>query len=168
MRFLLVVAIWMVIVGGLWTYVAQRDQKREMIKPPVAADISVDGQFSIEVTPTFSIEDDPFALTTSPTDSASLEVRLNGMTIDVGQSEILRGQVIRMDGVDGVLAGHNEIYVSASPPVSESGMEHGIRVKFFDASSLLVDETVWAEQGGRVSGSVSYHHSQPEEDSHDQ
>ena len=167
MRFLLVAAIWVVIVGGLWTYVAQRDHKREQIVAPVAADISVDQLFTIEVTPTFSIEEDPFALTTSTTDESSLELKLNGMTVEFDQSGIMRGQVIRLENVDGVLAGHNEIYVSASPPISESSMEHGIRVKLFDGSSLLVDETVWAEQGARVSGSVSYNHSQPQEASHD-
>ena len=167
MRFLLVVAIWVVIVGGLWTYVAQRDLRREQIIAPTPADITVEGQFSIEVTPTFSLEDDPFALTTSTTSGPLLEVKLNGMPIDIGQSEVQRGQVIRLESIDGVLQGHNEIYVSASPPLSESGMEHGIRVKFFDKSSLLLDETVWAERGARVSGSVSYEHSQPGEASHD-
>ncbi len=167
MRFLLVVTIWVVIVGGLWIYITQRDHRREQIIAPVPVDLSVEGRFAIEITPTFSVEKDPFALTTSDSSASHLEIKLNGREIVIDAGEILRGKTIRHEDVDGVLAGYNEIYVAASPPLAENTLEHGIRVKLFDESGLLVDQTVWAEQGALVSGTISFSRLLNEEDSHD-
>lgn len=167
MRFLLVVTIWVVIVGGLWSFISHRDTRRQQITANTPVDLSVEGQFAIEVTPTFSTEDDPFALTTSESTSPPFEVKINGTTIDMNVSEVLRGQTIRYENVVGVLAGHNEIYVTASPPLSENTLEHGIRVKLYEDSSLVVDKTVWAGQGAIVSGTISFSHSQKKEGNHD-
>lgn len=166
MRFLMVVAIWIVIVGGLWNYISQRDAKRELIVAATPIDLSVDGQYALEITPTFSTEDDPFALKTSDNTASSFEVKLNGNVLDMSVLEFQRGETIRNAKVGGVLTGHNEIYVNASPPLSENTLEHGIRVKFYRDNTLIVDKTVWAEQGALVSGTISFNHSQTEEASH--
>ena len=167
MRFLLVVTIWVVIVGGLWSYITQRDHRREQVIAVVPVDLSVEGRFAIEITPTFSVEEDPFALTTADTSPPPLKIKLNGSEIAVDANEILRGKTIRQENVEGVLSGHNEIYVSASPPLAENTLEHGIRVKLFDEIDLLVDQTVWAAQGAIVSGTISFSHLQTEEGNHD-
>lgn len=167
MRFLLVVTIWVVIVGGLWGYIADRDTRRQQITAATPMDLSVEGRFVIEVTPTFSTEKDPFALTTSDSSVPPLTVKLNGMYIDTHTQEVLRGQTLRYEDVSGVLSGHNEIYVSASPPLSENTLEHGVRVKLYEDSTLVVDQTVWADQGALVSGTISFNHSANEEGSHD-
>ena len=60
MRFLMVVAIWIVIVGGLWNYISHRDAKRELIVAATPIDLTIEGQYALEITPTFSTEDDPF------------------------------------------------------------------------------------------------------------
>jgi len=167
MRFLLVVVIWIVIVGGLWNYISHRDAKRELIVSATPIDLTVEGQFALEITPTFSTEDDPFALTTSENISSSFEVKLNGNALDMSALEFQRGETIRNGKVTGVLTGHNEIYVNASPPLSENTLEHGLRVKFYQDDTLLLDRTVWADQGTLVSGTISFNHSQNEEVSHD-
>jgi len=167
MRFLLVVIIWIVIVGGLWSYVSHRDAKRQLIVAKTPIDLTVEGQFILEVTPTFSTEDDPFALTTSDGNASPFEVKLNGVEIAVNSPELQRGQSIRHEKVVGVLTGHNEIYVNASPPLSENDLEHGIRVKLFQNNTLVVDKTVWADQGALVSGTISFNYSETEEASHD-
>jgi hypothetical protein len=167
MRFLLVVTVWVVIVGGLWSYVTQRDHRREQVVAAEPVDLSVEGRFAIEITPTFSVEEDPFALTTSDTAALPLALKLNGSEIAVDAVEILRGQTIRVEKVEGVLTGHNEILVTGSPPLTENTLEHGIRVKLFDESGLLVDQTVWAEQGALVSGTITFSRLQNEESRHD-
>lgn len=167
MRFLLVVTVWVVIVGGLWSYVTQRDHRRGQVVAAVPADLSVEGRFAIEITPTFSVEEDPFALTTSDTSAPPLALKLNSSEIAIGAAEILRGQTIRLEKVEGVLAGHNEIFVTGSPPLTENTLEHGIRVKLFDEGGLLVDQTVWAEQGALVSGTITFSRLQSEEGRHD-
>ena len=166
MRFLLVVAIWIVIVGGLWSYISHRDAKRELIVATTPIDLTVEGHFALEITPTFSTEDDPFALNTSEKDASLFEVKRNGNVLDMNALTFQRGETIRNEKVGGVLTGHNEIYVNASPPLSENTLEHGIRIKFYQDDTLIVDGTVWAGQGALVSGSISFNHSQTEEASH--
>ena len=167
MRFLMVVAIWIVIVGGLWNYISHRDAKRERIVATTPIDLTVEGQYALEITPTFSTEDDPFALQTSDSTPPSFEVKLNGNTLDMNVLEFQRGERVRTEKVTGVLMGHNEIYVNASPPLSENTMEHGIRVKFYQDNTLIVDRTVWADQGAIVSGTIRFNHLETEEASHD-
>ncbi len=167
MRFLIVVAIWIIIVGGLWNYISLRDAKRESIVAATPINLTVDGQYALEITPTFSTEDDPFALKTSDNTASSFEVKLNGNTLDMNVLEFQRGKRIRTEKVGGVLKGHNEIYVNASPPLSENTLEHGIRVKFYLDNTLIMDRTVWADQGALVSGTISFNHLETEEASHD-
>ncbi len=167
MRFLMVVAIWIVIVGGLWNYISHRDAKRELIVTAIPIDLTIEGQYALEITPTFSTEDDPFALKTYDNTASSFEVKLNGNALDMNVLEFQRGETIRNAKVGGVLTGHNEIYVNASPPLSENNLEHGVRVKFYQDDTLIVDRTVWADQGALVSGTISFNHSQTEEASHD-
>ncbi len=167
MRFFLVVAIWVVIVGGLWKYISHRDAQRELIVATTPIDLTVEGRFALEITPTFSTEDDPFALTTSENNASPFEVKLNGDVVDMRALEFQRGETIRKEKIAGVLTGHNEIYVNASPPLSENTLEHGIRVKVYQDDTLIVDKTVWADQGALVSGTISFNHSQTEEASHD-
>ncbi len=167
MRFLLVVVIWIVIVGGLWSYICQRDARRQQLIATSPVDLTVEGQFSLEITPTFSTEDDPFALKTSDGNAPPFEVKFNGNTVAINTQELLRGQTIRHENVVGVLAGHNEIFVNASPPIAENSLEHGIRVKFYQDHTLVIDQTIWADQGALVSGTISFSHSQTEESSHD-
>ena len=159
--------MWIVIVGGLWNYISHRDAKRELIVAATPIDLTVEGQYALEITATFTTEDDPFALKTSDNTASSFEVKLNGNALDMNVLEFQRGETIRNAKVGGVLTGHNEIYVNASPPLSENTLEHGIRVKFYQDNTLIVDKTVWADQGALVSGTISFNHSQTEEASHD-
>ena len=54
-----------------------------------------------------------------------------------------------------LIAGFNEFYVKASPPMSESHLDHGLRVRLLENGSALVDRTLWAEGGAVVAGTVS-------------
>jgi hypothetical protein len=167
MRFFLVVIVWIVIVGGLWSYISYRDGKRLQYTAQAPVDLSVEGRFSIEITPTFSTEKDPFALTTADSSDAPLEIKLNGRALAIDAQEVQRGQTIRLENVTGMLAGHNEIFVYASPPLAESNLEHGVRLKVYEDTTVVVDETVWASEGALVSGTVSFSHLQKEGDQHD-
>ena len=167
MRFFLVITIWIVIVGGLWSYISHRDGKRLQYTAQSPIDLTVEGHFSIEITPTFSTEKDPFALTTSDSTGAPLAIKLNGRAQVIDAQEVQRGQTIRLENVTGMLAGHNEIFVYASPPFAESNLEHGVRVKVFEDTTTVADETVWASEGALVSGTVSFNHLQKKEGDHD-
>ena len=165
MRFLLTLCIWLVIVGGLWLYTRQRDA---VIGRAVAShvDLSVDETFAIELTPTFSVEDDPFALQMDDTPSLGIELKLNGAVIPFPDGPVQRGQVVRLEDVRGVLKGHNEIYLKASPPVAESSFEQGVRIKLFFGGDLIQDYTVWSGSGALVSGGFSFEYKAEKEEGH--
>lgn len=167
MRFFLVISIWIVIVGGLWGYISQRDYKRQQIVASSPVDLSVQGDFSVEITPTFSTEEDPFALTVSDSTVAPFEIKLNGTSLETEIVDLQRGQKLRLEKISGMLAGHNEFFITASPPLSEDNLEHGIRIKLFEDQTLIVDKTVWSGLGSQVSGTVSFTHMKQQEDDHD-
>lgn len=167
MRFILVLAIWIIIVGGLWSYIAQRDAAREQITQSSPINLAAKGTFTLEITPTFSTESDPFALTSSEVQATSFTLRLNGTSLTNEVENLERGQSVYYPHVVGMLEGHNEIYIEASPPLSESSLEHGIRLKLFKDDRLIVDKTIWAEQGALVVGTISYTNTQTKEADHD-
>lgn len=167
MRLILVVAIWIVIVGGMWTYVWQRDASvvGAATEAPVLELSSQ--QYSLEITPTFSMEEDPFALNTSDTGSEQLELRLNGNLVALTNIQLERGQAQLINNVKGVVNGHNEIYLKASPPVSQFMLNHGIRVRLLENGASIVDHTIWNSQGSLVSGTIAFETGLAEEDDHD-
>lgn len=155
MRFLLCLVIWIVFVGGLYAYTEKRD--RTSAPERVAAAVAEQEQehISIELTPTFSVEDDPFALKTEE-QTGPFELRLNGRAIETSDLAISRGQTLLIADQGVTLADHNEVYIKASPPVSESNLTHGIRLRLLDRERILADQTVWSSGGGLVSGTISF------------
>lgn len=168
MRFFLTFLIWVVIVGGLYIYVSKRDADKESVRQALVQEIAVKQLFTLEFTPTFAIEQDPFALQTDENASAGIEVRLNGKLIKLEEQQPARGEVLRIAEVDGVVLGHNEIYVKASPPMTESHLEHGVRMKVIQGNEVLVDKTIWSSGGALISGTVPFEFAvSAEGDAHD-
>jgi len=167
MRFFLVLFIWVIIVGGLWSYITHRDARRQQVIPQAAKDLAIDGRFAIAITPTFSAEKDPFALTTTESDTPPLEIRLNGTPLELPSREVRRGEIILLESITGMLTGHNEIYVNASPPLSESTLQNGVRVEVFEDEVTIAETTVWAGEGALVSGTLSFNHGRKAEGGHD-
>ena len=155
MRFLLCIIIWVVFVGGLYLYVEQRDRGFVTESVAVAAVETSSQRISIELTPTFSVEDDPFALQTLE-QKAPFELRLNGMAVDIADLPINRGQTLFIRDHEVALGDHNEVFIKASPPVAESHLTHGIRLRLVSGDRVLADQTIWSSGGGLVSGSVAF------------
>lgn len=156
MRFILSLFIWLVIVGGLFAYTWQRDAGLPQGPSIVEAAKQVQGSHVLEITPTFSVVKDPFALQSDTENISLLEVSLNGNTLDVPAVEMRHGQVIQIHDLPKLQVGFNEFYVSASPPISESMLNHGMRVRLIDDSSIFFDDTIWASPGARVSGTINF------------
>ena len=168
MRFLLTLAIWAVFIGGLYLYTSQRNAAavaaRESVKTPEVQQTMQ--RITVELTPTFSIEKDPFALTTDAPQQA-IDIRLNGVSLSVAAGDIGRGKKLLISDVEVAAADHNELFIKASPPVGESGIDHGIRVRLLDGGRVLADRTIWSSGGGLVAGSVAFARQRAEEDGHD-
>lgn len=158
MRFLLTILIWFIFVGGLWAYTAQRDASLPGGPAQVAAPKALTGSFVLEITPGFSIEKDPFALALEDdvSQTRGLEVRLNGRQVRVDADKIQRGRVIRITKNLTFSQGGNELYVKASPPMAETNLDHGLRVRLLDRGNPVVDQTIWSSAGAVVAGTVSF------------
>ena len=168
MRFLLIILIWIFFVGGLWGYTIQRDASLPKGPAQVAAPKILTGSYVLEITPSFTIEKDPFALAL---DDASpppgLEVRLNGRALGVDSGQIKRGKMIRITKNLNLSQGFNEFYVKASPPMAETDLDHGLRIRLLDRGGPVFDRTVWGSTGAVVAGSVSFTLAGHKEDVHD-
>ena len=167
MRFVLSLLIWLVIVGGLFTYTCQRDANLPQSPTVVEASQQVQGIHLLEITPTFSVEKDPFALESDTENTSLLELRLNGSTIDPPAVEMRRGQVIQIHALTKLQVGFNEFYISAGPPLSEGMLHHGMRARLLVGNSVLFDETIWASPGARVSGAINFTLAAEKDDHHD-
>lgn len=167
MRFLLSLIIWTVIVGGLFLYTSSRDAAVSRITAAVPVELDVEGNFTLEITPTFSTEKDPFALQVDDSDQQPLEVRLNGQKISLPEEEIVRGKTLRIENISGILKGYNEVYVKASPPLDESELDHGVRLHILQDEKSLASDTIWSGQGALVSGSLNFSYGDAKEESHD-
>lgn len=168
MRFILTVCIWVIIVGGLWLYTAYRDAGVAGAEVVVVAENRAEGTFNVELTSTFSVEKDPFALNVDQHETPPLEVRINGREVELPAGEVSRGSVVRLEGVEGILEGQNEIFVKASPPPAESMFEHGIRIKVFRDDTMIDETTVWSSGGALVSGVLSFNYAQSGEKAHEE
>lgn len=156
MRFILTALIWVVIVGGLWLYTQQRQQVAGSLTPSQPQLARLEQQFDLLLTPTFTVESDPFALRVTDEVDTAIELSVNGTRLAIAAERLQRGVALLMKDIQGLVAGHNEIYVQASPPLQESGRSHGLRVQLVRAGSTLLDSTIWAGEGARVAGTVNF------------
>ncbi|HEY5672184.1 MAG TPA: hypothetical protein VIR78_00595 [Malonomonas sp.] len=156
MRFILTALIWLVVIGGLSFYIHQRDAR---IIPQAQAQISVAmtaADYLLEVTPTFGAEVDPFALLDEGQAPATLLVRLGGQNLYRGEEPLARGEILQIEPVSGLVEGNNELYFEASPPFEEAHLNHALRVRLLRGGVVQLDQTLWAEAGGKVSGTVLF------------
>ena len=167
MRFVLSIVVWLIIVGGLVFYMHQREDTTGSLPPiiePKAAEVS----YSLVLTPTFSIEPDPFAIRLDDqTESPALLVRL-------GDREILRiadrleaGDPIRIDPIPGLMMGVNEFYIEANPPLESTQKSRAIRIQVFQNERVASDTTLWSEPGAKVNGTFRFEIAQPEKEKSD-
>lgn len=156
MRFLLTALIWLVLIGGLSFYIHQRDTR---IIPQGRAKAAVEvagADYLLEVTPTFGVEPDPFALLDEGQAAATLLVRLGGRDIYRGEQPLARGEALRIGPVEGLVVGNNEFYLEASPPFEEAHLSHALRVRLLHAEVVQLDQTLWSAAGGKVSGTLAF------------
>jgi len=156
MRFILVALIWLVVIGGLSFYINQRDARiipQAQAKAAVAVSAA---DYLLEVTPTFGVESDPFSLMDEGQAPATLLVRLGGQNIYRGDQPLARGETLRIEPVSGLVEGSNELFFEASPPFAEAHLSHALRVRLLRADVVQLDQTLWADAGGKVSGTVVF------------
>jgi hypothetical protein len=167
MRFALVALAWLILVGGLSFYIHERDSRPavEISKPAVRE--AARGNYTLEVTPTFSTAADPFALQGEVTAASTLQVSQGDKIIYRTEESLEAGMTVRVHPVAGLTAGRNELYLQASPPLSDIPRDNAVRVRVLLDNRVLVDETLWAESGAKVSGTIAFSLTKPEDVDHD-
>ena len=156
MRFALVALIWLVMVGGLGLYIQQRDRRLPPpIRTPVAEAMPME-DYALQITPAFSPVPDPFALQSDPAASASLVVRLGERELFRSGKALAAGRTITVQPVDGLVVGHNELYLQASPPTSEARMDHAVRIRLLQGARVIFDQTLWGTSGAIVAGAIPF------------
>ena len=155
MRFALVAAIWLILVGGLALYTTEKERRQPPeVAEPVTQPVSAES-YTLEITPTFTSASDPFALQGDPAASATLVARL-------GERELLRlntavpaGKPVTVSPVPGLVVGLNELYVRGVPPRGEP-LDHAVRVRLLQGGRVVLDETLWGAKGANVTGSIPF------------
>jgi len=151
MRPILAFLIWVVFIGGLAAYMHTRETAARV--RPVELKSAV-GSYALEITPTFNVEPDPFALRTDDgTSDKALLIRVNGQDILKMSDRVERGSPIRVEPLTGLVDGANEIYLEATPPIEVAGRSFALRVRLFRDGSEFADRTFWTEGGSKIATS---------------
>ena len=167
MRIALTALIWLIMVGGLTLYIQQRDRRLPpAIQIPTTEAASRD-DYSLEITPTFSPEPDPFALQGDPAASATLLVRLGERELFRSGQTLPAGKTVSVHPVAGLVVGHNELYLQAIPPLSEALMDHAVRVRLLQGNREVFDQTLWGLSGAKVAGAIPFILTKSAEAGHD-
>ncbi len=153
MRPFLAVAVWVVILGGLFVY----SRARHLIVPlpePTTTIKPLSGEFSLELTPTYDVPaaDDFAAVPSDP-----IVLSLNGREIYRRQSPAPAGIPIPVTWnteLSPVNEGENELFVSANPPEATYPGTPGIRVRLLRDGEEVAEETLWGHHGHKVEGPV--------------
>ncbi len=162
MRFILIILIWILIAGGLGSYFWQRNQGQPLNQNLRVEEAAAIERYDLFVTPTFGVEPDPFALDEDDALDTAFTVQLNGQKLPLAIDTLERGLPISLKSLQDLHQGINEIYVKASPPMTEAHLEHGVRVVLTHEDEPIVDQTIWSSGGGVVSGTVTFELETPE------
>lgn len=146
--------LWVIVLGGLNLYM-----KRFETSDPDAASSSrqrlaqVEAPYAMELTTTFDVEPDPFALTVNASkEPAGLVVQLQGHEVLRKGGEVEAGTPIVLNPVPGLVRGLNEFFVEANMPLDSIGKSYALRLRLMQAGSLVTEETFWSEGGNRITG----------------
>jgi hypothetical protein len=148
MRPVLAICVWFVLLGGLALFMHSKHERsgfRSFESKPAA------GGFSLEVTPTFAVEPDPFALRTGSTEQpAALLVKVNGREVLRREDKVDEGAPLTVQNVSGMIEGPNELYLEANPPLAQANKAHAVRVKVARDGEQIADKTLWSEPGVKL------------------
>jgi hypothetical protein len=161
LRFVLVILAWLICVGGVAYYMRARepfyfaDTTREHLVPR-----SLTTPLDLELMLTFDPQPDPFALSDRGSGTPpGVRIRINDHVVAELSEGIRPGSPWLKKNIEGAVAGPNELYVEATPPVEESETRQAVRIRLFQDGRTVADHTFWNEGGEKVTGTLPF---QPE------
>ena len=156
MRITLSLFVWLVFVGGLVLYMQTRGVTLQATGPGVEIQ-AAEGNYGLEITTTFTVEPDPFGLQTDEGEEQP------ALVVKLGEREILRktdileaGIPLRVEPLQGLVEGTNEIYLEASPPLEQIDKSNGVRVQVFQGGQSIAEHTFWSVSGQKVADTMRF------------
>ncbi|MBD3163271.1 MAG: hypothetical protein GF346_12410 [Candidatus Eisenbacteria bacterium] len=144
-RLVLVSLLWVVIIGGLWLFTgSERTGFDDSMATTAPLERTAPARIVLELTPTFDLAPDPFALESS---EPALLVRLNGREIYRADETIPAGRPIVIDRELPLLEGPNELFLRATPPLGAGNRSHALRARLLWRNRTLIERTAWSEPG---------------------
>jgi hypothetical protein len=156
MRFVLTALVWLFMVGGLGLYIHERDRRKPPEIQAAAPKTARMEDFTLEITPTFTTEADPFALRGEAAASATLVVKLAERELFRGERPLAAGETVSVHPVPGLVLGRNELYLRATPPLEETHKDNAVRVRLLQGNREVLDETLWGRGGANVAGTIPF------------
>jgi len=148
MRIALAAVLWIVLVGGLFAFLAANAP----IEPaPAQAHPAAPGSYTVELTASFALGPDPFALEPS---AAGLTRLLRGRARLSEAGPRAAGEPL-LAALDGLQAGRNELFVRAAPPLAAGDRAHALRVVLRRGAEIVAERTFWSEPGGPLAGTLA-------------
>lgn len=163
-RFVLAALAWVVCVGGVSFYMHARDSYQAPRSVQAVAPEAAAARYDLELTLTFDARPDPFAL--SDDEAAPVSLRLNGEALDSALDGVGPGEPWRLEGMQGVVQGVNELLVTANPPVGDA-RSNGVRARVTAHGQDVADETFWSRGGERIIGALRFTVGGQDGDGHD-
>ena len=153
MRIATAVAICIVILGGMTLYMSSHDSAARHRDRTVEAVHLADADYTVEVTATFDLEPDPFALTLDDRDDPPvLRVALEGKDIVRETKNLPAGIPLRSKAVTGLREGINEFYVEAAVPEEDSGKSAALRIRLLTGDRSVAEHTIWSDGDVVIAG----------------
>lgn len=150
MRPLLAIVVTVVILGGMYAYMAARDSFR--VAPPVVQQIEASGVFSIELISTAALAHDEFSFDSE--NEPTLLVALHGQPIFHTKDPLPGGRPLIIKPVEGIVVGKNAFHVDAMVGEDSKVTAHAVRIRIFRDDKELADVTKWSRPGEPVGGEV--------------
>jgi hypothetical protein len=156
MRVLVAVIVWVFFIGGLSLYINNRD----------FADYSpnnlfefqqVEQVYALEVTPSFILESDPFALTMDIQNSSpALLIRLGEHELLNISAPVTTAETFKIEPLHSLIVGQNEIYVEATPPTNHFSTYNALRIRILKNGYPFEEKTLWSPPGTKVAGTFQF------------
>jgi hypothetical protein len=155
-RILAALLLWAFVLGGLDLYM-----RRFEASPRVVASASsqekprtqLQAIYSMELTTTFGVEPDLFALNANTSEEpATLVVRLGDHEILKETRKVAAGVPIRVAPVPGIDRGLNEFFVEAGMSTESSGKSFALRLRLMRDGLQIAEKTFWSEGENKIAG----------------
>jgi hypothetical protein len=134
----------------------QRDSGAVASRPQVELQ-AAQGHYALEITTTFAVEPDPFALQTEGGEQKpALLVRLADKEILRVTERLESGVPIGVEPLTELTEGTNEIYLEASAPLEQAGKSHAVRVRVLRDGQTVAERSFWSGSDGRVADTMRF------------